>query len=98
MVKECILEILDERLGSFRSKMVALVRVRSLTFREFRACRAPDYHGAKDPIERRRWLVDVVNAFRTSSCPDGVKARLASFLLKDRARDWWEEVGHIVGD
>ena len=23
---------------------------------------------------------------------------LASYLVKDRACDWWEEVGHILGD
>ena len=30
--------------------------------------------------------------------PMGPKVRLASSILKDRARDWWEEVGRSVGD
>ena len=48
MVKEGILEIPDERLSAFRAEMVALIRTRSLTFREFGACRALDYHEVRD--------------------------------------------------
>ena len=33
----------------------------------------------------------------TPSTPIRDKVRLASCLLKDMARDWWEEVGHVVG-
>ena len=64
-VKEGILEILDERLSSFRSETMAFVGMRSLSFREFRACGASDYHGEKDPIGSRRWLVDVANVAPT---------------------------------
>ena len=39
----------------------------------------------------------MVNAFWTSFCPRGSKARFASYLLKDRAYDWWEEVDHALG-
>ena len=39
----------------------------------------------------------MVNAFRTSFCPEGLKIRFASCLLKDRARDWWEEVDLALG-
>ena len=97
-IKEGILEMMDERLSTFRTEMAAMMGSRTLTFREFRACGAPDYHGARDPIASTRWLADVANAFRTSRCPEGDKVRLASCLLKDRARDWWEEVGHTIGD
>ena len=48
-VKEGILEILDERLGTFRTEMAAMVGARTMTFREFRACGALDYHGDRDP-------------------------------------------------
>ena len=97
-VKEGILEILDERLGAFRTEIMDLMGACTMTFREFRACGAPDYHGAREPIASRRWLADIANAFRTSRCPKGDKVRLASCLLKDRARDWWEEIGHALGD
>ena len=68
--------------------MMTLVGAQSLKFREFRACGAPNYHGMKDPIASRCWLADVANAFHTSHCPEGDNVRLASCLLKDRARDW----------
>ena len=63
MIKEGILELLDERLSAFRTKVAAMMGSRTLTFREFRACGAPDYHGARDPIVSTRWLADVANAF-----------------------------------
>ena len=52
----------------------------------------------RDPITSSRWLTDVANTFHASRCPEGVKVKLASFLLKDRAHDWWEEVGRAIGD
>ena len=70
-VKEGILEIIDERLSAFRAEIVALVGTRSLTFREFRACGASDYHGSRDPIASIRWLADVANTFYTSRFPRG---------------------------
>ena len=36
--------------------------------------------------------------FRTSFCPEEANFRHASCILKDRARDWWEEVGSELGD
>ena len=72
-VKEGILEILDERLGAFRTELMAMLGAHTLTFREFRACGAPDYHGARDPIASGRWLADVANAFHSSRCPAGDK-------------------------
>ena len=97
-IKEGILDLMEERLSTFRAEVAAMMGSRTLTFREFRACEAPDYHGARDPIASTRWLADVANAFCTSTCPEGDKVRLASCLLKDRARDWSEEIGHVIGD
>ena len=83
------MEILDERLGAFRTEMATMIGANTFTIREFRASRPPDYHGDWDPIANSRWLDDIANAFRTSRdrCPEGDKVRLASCLLKDRARD-----------
>ena len=66
MIKEGILEILDERLAAFRTEMMAFLGARTFTFQEFRACEAPYYHGARDPIASGRWLAGVANAFRSS--------------------------------
>ena len=86
-IKEGIMEVLEERLGSIHFEMVALVGARTLTFRDFRPCGAPEFFGEKDPISSRHWLADVANAYHTSSCIKEAKVRLASCLLKDRARD-----------
>ena len=75
-VKEDILEILDERLGTFCYEMMAMVGDLSLTFREFRASRAPEFFGKKDPIASRRWLVDVANSLCTSYFHEGEKVIL----------------------
>ena len=53
LVKEGILEVLEEQLSLFHSEMTAITRARSLTFKEFGPCGAPDYHGEKDPIVSR---------------------------------------------
>ena len=53
-VREGILEILDERLSAFRAKMVALVGMRSLTFKEFWERGAPYYHRVRDSIASMR--------------------------------------------
>ena len=65
-----------------------MIESRTMTLREFKTCGAPDYYGARDPIVSTRWLADFANAFRTSRCPEGDKVRFASYLLKDRERDW----------
>ena len=65
------LELFDERLSAFCTKVASMMGSHTLMFREFRACGAPDYHGAWDPIASSRWLADVANAFRTSRCPKG---------------------------
>ena len=89
---------MEERFSAFHTEMTAMMGSHTLTFREFRSCGAPDYHGARDPIASTRWLDDVANAFRTSRCPVGYKVRLVSCLLKDRGSDSWEEVGRAIGD
>ena len=90
--------LMDERLVAFCTEVAAMIGPHTLTFREFRACGAPDYERARDPIASTRWLVVVTNAFYTTRCPEEDKVRLASCLLKGRARDWWEEVGRAIGD
>ena len=73
LIKEGILELLVERLSSFRTEVVAMTGLRTLTFRDFRACGALDYHGARDPVASTIWLAHVANTFRTSRCLEGDK-------------------------
>ena len=96
-VKERILEILDERFGAFHVEVLAIVRARTLSFSDFCACGAPGFFGEKGPIASRRWLAGMANAFKMSFYLEGSKVIFASSLMKDRARDWWEEVGIALG-
>lgn len=79
-------------MGTFRVEVLAINWARTLLFREFRTCGAPEFFREKDPISSRRWLVGMAKAFWMSFCPEGSKVRFASCLLKDRARDLWKEV------
>ena len=45
----------------------------------------------------RRWVADIENAQRTSSCREEAKVGSASYMLRDRARDWWGEITSQVG-
>lgn len=87
MIKEGIMELLYEHMGTFRTEVVAMVGAHSLTFQEFHACGDPKFFGKKDPNASRRWLADIGNAFQTSFCPKGSNVRFESCLLKDITRD-----------
>ena len=51
MVKEGIMEIMEERLRSFTAELAAgQVGVRTPSFREFKAYGAPEFFTARDPI------------------------------------------------
>lgn len=49
MIKDGIMELLDEHMCIFRTKMVAMLGARYLTFQDFHAYRAPELPGKKDP-------------------------------------------------
>ena len=59
LVKEEILEILDECLGAFYDEVMAMVRDHILSFCEFRAYGVTVFFREKDPISSRRWLAAV---------------------------------------
>ena len=73
IVKEGIIEIMDEYLSFFRSEMVSMMGALTMTFHEFRACGALKFFRKKNPIAIRCWLADVRNAFRSSLCPEEAK-------------------------
>lgn len=58
----------------------------------------PSSSGTKDTISIRRWIADMESAFRTSSCPKGLKTMSFADLLRGIARDWWEEIDHDLGE
>ena len=90
--------LLHESLGAFRAGIaVGQLGAQTLSFMEFKACGAPEFFGAKDPISSRRRITDMENAQRKSFYPDGLKVGFTSSLLRGRTHKWWEEVGHVVG-
>ncbi|KAJ9546535.1 LOW QUALITY PROTEIN: hypothetical protein OSB04_019078 [Centaurea solstitialis] len=66
-----------------------LAQSRANTFKDFMACQPPHYEGWKDPIACSRWIAAVEGAFRTCSCPEGMKVFFAMNLLRDVGKDWW---------
>ena len=70
------MEILDKSPCTLRMEILDIVGARTLSFRKFRAYEAPVFFGEKDPILSRRWLADMVNAFRSSFYPEELKVRL----------------------
>lgn len=53
LIKEVILELMEERLGEFHAELVVgQFRARTLTFREFCACVAPEFFVRKNPLPR----------------------------------------------
>ena len=83
-IKEGIIELMEECLRAFRSDMASgQSGSRTLSFKDFRGSGAPDFHGVKDPIAARRWIVDIESARLTSFCPEGLKVRYAAGCLRD---------------
>nr|KAJ0216168.1 hypothetical protein LSAT_V11C300131450 [Lactuca sativa] len=97
-IKEGIIELMEDHLRAFRSDLASgQVSTRTLSFKDFRGCGVPDFHGVKNPIVARRWIADIESAQLTSFCMNGSKVRFAAACLRDRARDWWESVGDSLG-
>lgn len=83
-IKDGIIELLDERLGVFRAKIIASqFWARNLTFRKFKAYGSPEFFRKKDHISNRWWFTDMESAQRMSFYPEGSKLMFASSLLRD---------------
>lgn len=88
---------MDGCLGTFHPEILAIMGARTLSLCKFFAYGAPKFFREKKPIYSKRCLADMVNTFWTRFCPEGLKVIFASYILKDRARDWWEEVDFTLG-
>lgn len=97
-IKDWIMEILDDHLGALHVEIASgQLGVRSLAF--FMLVEIQSSLGRRTPslVASRRWIMDTESAQWTSFSPKGSKMRFVAFLLRDRARDWWEEDGHAFG-
>nr|KAJ0216955.1 hypothetical protein LSAT_V11C300113410 [Lactuca sativa] len=97
LVKERIIEILDERMGTLRTEIWAIVWAHTLSFCKFRACGAPEFFGEKDPIASRRWLAGMVNAFLSSFYPVGLNGWLRIMNLHSHLVEEFIIVGTTIG-
>ncbi|KAJ9565975.1 hypothetical protein OSB04_001941 [Centaurea solstitialis] len=94
-MKDEILQAMDERMeAAFTARGSASgsnsqAQSRASTFKDFMACQPPHYEGRKDPVACHRWIAAVEGAFRTCSCPEGMKVFFAANLLRDAGKDWW---------
>lgn len=79
------MDLMDELLKTSRSEVVGgQVWAQVHSFREFKACGAPEIFGDKDPIAIHPWIDDMENAHQMCFCPEGENVGLAYFLLKER--------------
>ncbi|KAL2532577.1 Retrotrans gag domain-containing protein [Abeliophyllum distichum] len=46
--------------------------------------------GTVDVAVAGAWMIKIERVFDVMDCPDDRKLRLATFLLKDGAYDWWQ--------
>ncbi|KAJ9546708.1 hypothetical protein OSB04_019251 [Centaurea solstitialis] len=94
-MKDEILQAMDERMeAAFTARGSASgsnsqAQSRASMFKDFMACQPPHFEGRKDPIVCHRWIAAVEGAFRTCSCPEGMKVFFAANLLCDAGKDWW---------
>ena len=83
-IKEGIMEFMEDRLWIFRVNLVASQSgTRTLSFKDFRGCGAPDFIMVKDPIITWCWIVYIECAQMTSFCHDGSKVRFVARCLRE---------------
>ena len=78
MIKEGIIKLMEDLLRAFQSDMASgQSGTCTLSFKDLRGCGAPDFHGVKDPIVAKRWIVEIKSAQLMSFFPEGSKVRYA---------------------
>ncbi|KAH7510957.1 hypothetical protein JRO89_XSUnG0235600 [Xanthoceras sorbifolium] len=63
--------------------------VLEITIERARRVGATFFNGSGYPDSAHAWLNDLERVFRVMGCSDEQKFSFATFLLKDRAHDWW---------
>ena len=59
---------------------------------------AEPYDGSGDPEEAWLWLDRVNKIYRVMGCSDDQRVLFSSFLMEDRAKDWWDAVDRRYPD
>ena len=79
---------------SFRNRQFG---THTLSFKDFKGCGTPDFHGVKDANVATRWIANIKSAQLTSFFPKGSKVQYVAGCLRDRAKDWWDAVSDLLG-
>ncbi|GJZ08792.1 zinc finger, CCHC-type, retrotransposon gag domain protein [Tanacetum coccineum] len=66
-------------------------------YKNFGACKPPEFQGEQEPIISYRWLVDIKEAFSVSRCPTELQVRFVTHLLRERVKDWWDLTKRTMG-
>ncbi|KAL5857340.1 hypothetical protein ACOSQ3_004798 [Xanthoceras sorbifolium] len=83
----------DETIDRIAQLLTTIVQhqthVREITIECARRMGATSFDGSRDPDSAHAWLNDLERVFWVMGCSDEQKISFVTFLLKDRAYDWW---------
>ncbi|XP_039135230.1 uncharacterized protein LOC120272465 isoform X4 [Dioscorea cayenensis subsp. rotundata] len=65
---------------------------------EFGRHTPPQFSGTTDPTVAGYWVSQIERTFRAMQCPDRDKVRLATFMLRDSAAQWFENELRLKGE
>ncbi|GJW60993.1 zinc finger, CCHC-type, retrotransposon gag domain protein, partial [Tanacetum coccineum] len=66
-------------------------------YSDFSACDPPKFQREQDRIISYKRLLDIEEAFNVSRCPPEFQVRFAAYLLRKRAKDWWDLTKRNLG-
>ncbi|KAK9077569.1 hypothetical protein SSX86_005906 [Deinandra increscens subsp. villosa] len=106
-IQEDLLSTLNEKFEELKNALLnkeeaTRPKKRGSSFKDFMACKPPQYAGDPDPIASHRWVTNVEGVIKRSHCEAADQVIFATGLLVDRAKDWWDakvlEKGQAVTD
>ncbi|KAD3067290.1 hypothetical protein E3N88_35170 [Mikania micrantha] len=63
---------------------------KKVTYKDFVACKPPEFKGEVDPLLSQRWISDIEGTFETCHCDSSDEVIFAGNQLRERGKDWWE--------
>ncbi|KAK9079891.1 hypothetical protein SSX86_001564 [Deinandra increscens subsp. villosa] len=106
-IQEDLLITLSEKFEELKNALLnkgeaSTPKKKGSSFKDFMACKPPQYTGDPDPIASHRWVTNVEGVIKRSHCDAADQVIFATGLLVDRAKDWWDakvlEKGQAVTD
>ncbi|KAD4178196.1 hypothetical protein E3N88_26787 [Mikania micrantha] len=63
---------------------------KKVTYKDFVACKPPEFKGEVDSLLSQRWISDIEGTFETCHCDSSDEVIFAGNQLRERGKDWWE--------